>query len=185
MSVIFKNWIKNPRLNSALEWMVCLVGAVLLFLILNNFIFKVAKVDGSSMEPTLTHNDRIIVDRLSHFTGDFDTGDIIAFPYPGDPEKSYVKRIIAVAGDTVDIRDGAFYVNDEPLDDDFATEPIESNWNTAFPMTVPEDSYFVLGDNRNSSHDSRYLEVGCIRREDIIGKTSLRMMPFDSIGFFN
>jgi signal peptidase I len=136
------------------------------------------------MEPTLQHNDKIVVDRLAHFTGAFGYGDIIAFPFPGNPEKNYVKRIVAVTGDVVDIQGDAFYINGEKLADDFATEPINS-WDQDFPLTVPEDCVFVLGDNRNHSSDSRYKEVGCIRRADIIGKTSLRLMPFDSFGFFN
>jgi signal peptidase I len=182
---MFQKWIKNKTLNSALEWAVCIAGAFLLFLIINNFLFKVAKVDGSSMEPTLHHDDKIVVDRVSHFTGDFDYGDIIAFPFPGNPEQNYVKRIVAVAGDVVDVQEDAFYINGEKLEDDFSTEPINNNYDTEFPLTVPEGHVFVLGDNRNGSSDSRFKEVGCIKVEDIIGKTSLRIMPLDQIGLFN
>lgn len=182
---IFKNRIENKIISSIVEWLVCIAGAVLLFLFINNFIFKVAKVDGSSMQPTLHHNDKIIVNRLSHFFGGFDRGDIIAFPYSSDPEKNYVKRIIAKAGDTVDLQDYAFYVNGEKLNDDYSNEPVRNFGNVDFPVTVPEDSYFVLGDNRNGSEDSRYIEVGFIKKKDIIGKTNIRIMPIDNIGLFN
>ncbi len=162
-----------------------LVGAILLYCVLHFLVFQVAKIDGSSMEPTLHNDDKVIVEILPYIFGSPEYGDIIAFPYPSDTSKNYVKRIIGKPGDVIDLRGESFFVNDVRLTDEFSQEPVRSLGNVEFPLTVPEDCYFVLGDNRRVSRDSRYTEVGCIKRETIIGKISFRIMPVDKIGFVN
>ncbi len=165
------------------EWLVAIVVALAAYLVITNFVFKVANISGISMEPTLKHAETVYINRLVYVFSKPKKGDIIAFPYKGGNAPSdYVKRIIGLPGDEIDLRDYKFYVNGEPLDDAYSTEYVTAMGDVRFPVTVPEGSYFVLGDNRNLSNDSRYLSVGCVNKSDIYGKVSLRILPISVFG---
>jgi len=138
------------------------------------FCFQVARVDGLSMAPTLQDQDRLIVNKLAYRLHDPQVGDIVMLYYPLKPEKSFVKRVIAEEGDNVRIVDGRVYRNEVPLDDSFVPPEYRSHddWG---PQVVPEGYYFVMGDHRNNSSDSRHW--GFVPKKYIIGKVQLRWWP--------
>jgi signal peptidase I len=136
------------------------------------------------MNPTLHHNDSLWVDKLSYELGDPKRFDVIIFDY--DENTEYVKRIIGLPGESVRIdQDGSIYINGELLEENYGSERIlPTNIGRASQTIIlGSDEYFVLGDNRNNSSDSRYADVGNVKREDIVGKVSLRIYPFSDIGF--
>lgn len=142
-----------------------------------------SKVDGSSMYPTLEDGDNLWVDKLAYTIGDPKRFDVIIFDY--DLDTTYVKRIIGLPGETVRIdQAGNIYINDEILEEDYGYETIQPDkiGRAVQPITLGEDEYFVLGDNRNNSRDSRWADVGNIDRDEIVGKVILRIYPFSSFG---
>lgn len=145
------------------------------------FGFQVARVDGRSMSPTLEDHDRLIVTKLSYRLWDPQPGDIVMLYYPVDPEKTFVKRIIAREGDTVRIVDGVVYVNDVPLHDDYVPASFRSHddWG---PTVVQQGYYFVMGDHRNNSSDSRHW--GPVPKKYIVGKVKVRWWPLQDARIF-
>ena len=179
---MFKNKIANPYLRGLLEWVVAVGLAVLFFFIMRNYVFRMAHVTGSSMEPTLSHGDMVVLNRAGWLISGPQVGDVVAFPYRLDPTENYIKRVIALGGATVDLRDGAFYVDDERLDDDFTHERVIFRGDEMFPLVVPDGALFVLGDNRNGSKDSRFTAVGSVPYQEVVGRVSVRVWPFRSMG---
>lgn len=179
------NWKKE-----IIEWILCIVVAVAIALVIRNFIFTIAKVDGESMHPTLTHGDRLFTRIIGY--NNPKAGDIVIFnpsisEIAREPNKkiAYVKRVIAVAGQEVDInRNGKVVVDGKVLDEDYISEPIRTIVpnGTEFPFTVPEGTVFVMGDNRNRSHDSRSRDVGAVPLDNIIGKAQIRLWPLNQFG---
>ena len=145
------------------------------------FGFQVARVDGLSMAPTLEDRDRLIVNKLVYELGDPLPGDIVMLYYPLNPEKMFVKRVIAKEGDTVRIVDGRVYVNDVPLHDDYVPEEFRSHddWG---PLVVQQGYYFVMGDHRNNSSDSRHW--GQVPKKYIVGKVKVRWWPLQDARIF-
>ena len=136
------------------------------------------------MVPTLDNRQEILINRFVYLVTDPKPNDIIVF-LPNGNEKShyYVKRVIGVPGDKVQIRDGVVYVNGEPFEEKIDTAAVLDAELAADEITLGEDEYFVLGDNRNNSEDSRYANIGNVKKEYIIGKAWFRVAPFDSMGF--
>ena len=151
-----------------------LVSAAVYATLIVTFGFQVARVDGLSMAPTLEDHDRLIVNKLVYELGEPRPGDIVMLYYPLKPEKSFVKRIIAEEGDQVRIVGGRVFRNDVPLDDSFVPQEYRSydDWG---PQVIPEGYYFVMGDHRNNSSDSRHW--GFVPKKYIIGKVQLRWWP--------
>jgi signal peptidase I len=145
------------------------------------FCFQVARVDGLSMAPTLQDHDRLIVNKLVYELGEPRPGDIVMLYYPLNPEKMFVKRVIAKEGDTVRIVDGHVYVNDIPLHDDYVPEEFRSHddWG---PTVVQQGYYFVMGDHRNNSSDSRHW--GPVPKKYIVGKVKVRWWPLQDAKIF-
>jgi signal peptidase I len=145
------------------------------------FGFQVARVDGLSMAPTLEDHDRLIVNKLVYELDDPRPGDIVMLYYPVNPEKMFVKRVIAKEGDTVRIVDGKVYVNDAPLHDDYVPAEFRSHddWG---PTVVQQGYYFVLGDHRNNSSDSRHW--GPVPKKYIVGKVKVRWWPLRDVRIF-
>lgn len=148
------------------------------------FIGLRTSVVGQSMAPTLNGGDEILVNRFIYKITDPKQNDIIVF-LPNGNEKShyYVKRVVAVPGDTVQIKNGAVYVNGELFSEEVDAAAIEDAGLAAEEMTLGADEYFVLGDNRNNSEDSRFANIGNIKKEYIIGKAWFRVAPFSEFGF--
>ena len=174
--------IKNKFVKNIVEWAIAIVIALLVFLVLDNFVVKSARVEGSSMQPTFFHGDRVLVNRFVYLIGEPQIGDVIAFPYAADPSNHYIKRIIGMPGDVMDFADGFIYRNGVRLDDEFSYMQI-SPGTVIFPLIVESDAFFVLGDNRRISEDSRFVGVGNVPRHDIIGRVNFRWLPLNNFGF--
>jgi signal peptidase I len=145
------------------------------------FGFQVARVDGLSMAPTLEDHDRLIVNKLVYEIGEPRPGDIVMLYYPVNPEKMFVKRVIAKEGDSVRIVDGRVYVNDIPLHDDYVPAEFRSHddWG---PTVIQQGYYFVMGDHRNNSSDSRHW--GSVPKKYIVGKVKVRWWPLQDARIF-
>ncbi|MDP1570307.1 MAG: signal peptidase I [Vicinamibacterales bacterium] len=155
-------------------WMRTLASALIYAVLIITFVFQVARVEGQSMAPTLADQDRLIVNKLIYRFAEPRRGDIVMLYYPLNPDKSFVKRVIAEENDQVRIVDGRVYVNDVPLRDDYVPVEFRSHddWG---PQVIPEGYYFVMGDHRNNSSDSRHW--GMVPKKYIIGKVQLRWWP--------
>jgi signal peptidase I len=162
-------------------WVKTLVSAAVYAVLIVTFGFQVARVEGQSMAPTLEDQDRLIVNKLVYRIGEPRRGDIVMLYYPLNPEKSFVKRVIAEEGDTVRIVDGRVYVNDVPLQDDYVPPEFRSHddWG---PQVIPEGYDFVMGDHRNNSSDSRHW--GMVPKKYIIGKVQVRWWPVPTARMF-
>jgi signal peptidase I len=158
-----------------------LVSAAVYATLIVTFGFQVARVDGLSMAPTLEDHDRLIVNKLVYEIGDPRPGDIVMLYYPLNPEKMFVKRVIAREGDTVRIVDGRVYVNDVPLHDDYVPAEFRSHddWG---PQVIQQGYYFVMGDHRNNSSDSRHW--GQVPKKYIVGKVKVRWWPLQDARIF-
>ena len=159
------------------EWVKIIVSAALIAFVLNTFIIANSEVPSGSMENTIMTGDRVIGSRLSYRFEDPKRGDIAIFLFPDNEKIYYVKRIIGLPGETVDIVDGKVYINgsDEPLDEPYIREPMIPEAPMHFE--VPENSYFMMGDNRNYSMDARRWENTYVKREKIIAKVLFRYFP--------
>ena len=159
------------------EWVKIIVSAALIAFVLNTFIIANSEVPSGSMENTIMTGDRVIGSRLSYRFEDPKRGDIAIFRFPDNEKIYYVKRIIGLPGETVDIVDGKVYINgsDEPLDEPYIREPMIPEAPMHFE--VPENSYFMMGDNRNYSMDARRWEKTYVKREKIIAKVLFRYFP--------
>ena len=171
----------RASLWSALSWVRDLAFSVLIAVILIVFIYQPVKVEGTSMMPTLTDQERIFINKFTyHFgLGSIDRGDMVVFWFPLDPSKSYIKRVIGLPGDTVYIDAGQDFVNDRALTESYVPEDYRDrvSWEE---HRVPPDEYFVLGDHRSSSSDSR--AWGFVKREKIYGKAVFVYWPLKNIG---
>ncbi len=167
-----------------------LLGWVLYFLVIIGLTYLILTylgqrtgVEGSSMETTLSDGDQLLIDKLSYHIGEPERFDIVVFPYQHKKKTYYIKRIIGMPGETVQVIDGYVYINGELLESDvYGAELMNDPMTAASPITLGEDEYFVLGDNRNHSSDSRDPSVGLIKRENLIGKAWIRLYPFDRMG---
>ena len=166
----------------ALAWIKTLASAAVYATLIVTFGVQVARVEGHSMEPTLVDQDRLIVNKaLYRFFGPPEPGDIVMLFYPKDPDKSFVKRVIAMEGDTVRIEDGRVYVNDVLLSDEYVPPDYRSHENHG-PEVVGPAQYFVMGDHRNNSSDSRHW--GQVPEKYVIGKVQLRWWPLTTATIF-
>ncbi len=161
-----------------ISWLQTIVFAIIIALFINNFIIVNASVPTGSMENIIMPNDRIVAFRLSYMFGKPERGDIIVFKFPDDVEQKilYVKRVIGIPGDKVEIKNGKVYLNDEIIDEPYIKEPMYDG-NYWGPYDVPEDSYFMLGDNRNYSEDARYWENTYVSKDKILGKVFFKYFP--------
>jgi signal peptidase I len=169
--------------RAALEIIQALALAVIISVVLNLFVVQVTEVRQRSMESTLLQGDRVLVSKVDYRFGTPQRGDIVVFQPTTDSTIPYVKRVAAVAGDTIDLKDGDLYVNGTKTDypgAHGATTP--QSPAVAFPLKVPPDEFFALGDNRQASSDSR--SFGPQPDDRIIGKVILRFWPFDRLRFF-
>ncbi len=172
-------------LKEVLSTGIYLLIVLLLTYLVIMYVGQRTEVSGSSMEPTLTDGDNLIVDKISYRFNEPKRFDIIVFPFQYQENTYYIKRIIGLPGETVQIdEDGVIYINGEVLYESYGREIIDSDkiGIAEEPITLGPDEYFVLGDNRNHSSDSRIPEVGNIKKDQIIGRAWLRIWPFDNFG---
>lgn len=180
---------KGRYLNKALREMISSLLYLLIVLCITYFVIHYVgqrtEVFGGSMETTLSNGDNLIVDKLTYRFKDPQRFDIIVFPFQYEEDTYYIKRIIGMPGETVQIDlDGTIYIDGEALEENYGREIIKpENVGIAIrPIVLGEDEYFVMGDNRNNSSDSRTEVVGNIQRDDIIGRAWMRIWPLSQIG---
>ena len=174
-------------LHEIFEWVQAIVVAIVLAMFLRTYVFTLVNVSGQSMVPTLHNSDKLIVWRLGY---EPKTGDIITFRPRGHEDTPYIKRVIATAGQTVDLKYNEetdscdVYVDGKKLDEDYIEAKIDKMHmgDMDFPATVPENCVFAMGDNRNNSKDSRFMDVGMVTTESIIGHATFRLLPFGDLG---
>ena len=160
--------------DELIAWLKTLASAAVYATLIVTFGFQVARVEGQSMAPTLQDQDRLIVNKFAYRIGEPQIGDIVMLYYPNRPEKSFVKRVIAAEGDQIKIVDGRVYRNDVLMDDSFVPPEYRSHDDLA-PRVIDEGYYFVMGDHRNNSSDSRHW--GLVPKKYIIGRVQLRWWP--------
>lgn len=179
-----KKKINVPIVKEVAAWIIECVIVLAIAFVFVYFIGLRTSVLGQSMAPTLENRQEIMINRFVYLLSDPKPGDIVVF-LPNGNEKShyYVKRVIGVPGDTVQIKEGEVYVNGELFEDEEEFAPILDAELAAEPVKLLEDEYFVLGDNRNNSEDSRYANIGNVKKEYIIGKAWFIISPYDSMGF--
>ena len=173
--------INNDKFHEFIEWILYIVLAIVLAFLINRFIVFNANIPSASMEKTIMTGDKLFVSRLSFVFKKPERFDIAVFKYPDAPDSEnilYVKRIIGLPGEKVEIKNGKVYINDSSvaLKDDFVNngDPGSGNYG---PYFVPADSYFMLGDNRNNSLDSRFWHNSFVKKKDLIGKPIFRYSP--------
>jgi len=170
------NWLKE-----ILSWVKVFIVAIFIAVILNNFIILNATVPTGSMENTIAIGDRMIGNRLSYVFGEPQRGDVVIFKYPDNEEQLFVKRIIGLPGETVKIDNGKVYINNSetPLDEPYIKE---AEWgdNQVYQFEVPADSYFMMGDNRNNSNDSRFWNNHYVHEDKILAKAVLVYWPYEN-----
>src|SRR5689334_15252003 len=169
-----------PRTLPVLSvWLRDLVVSLAISAFIIIFLYQPVKVEGTSMMPSLDDQERIFVNKYVYRLEPIQRGDIVVFRYPRDTSKSYIKRVVGLAGDHIRIDDGLVYVNDKPLDEDYV--PAAFADNRSYPETiVPPNSFFVLGDHRSMSNDSR--DFGAVRETFIYGKAVFGYWPVDKLG---
>ena len=179
-----KKKINMAVAKEVLSWIVEIAITLIIAFTFVYFIGLRTSVVGQSMAETLSSGDEIFVNRFIYKVTDPKPNDIIVF-LPNGNEKShyYVKRVIAVPGDTVLIQNGAVYVNGELFDEEASVTSIEEAGLASEEIVLSDDEYFVLGDNRNNSEDSRYANIGNVKKEYIIGKAWFVVAPWHSFGF--
>lgn len=161
--------------EEAKDWIISIVVAVVLAFLIRLFIVELYIVDGPSMRPTLQSQERLVVNKFIYSLRAPEKGEILVFKYPRDQSRDFIKRVIATPGDTIEIKDGRVYVNDQMLNEDYILEKTRSEYPKA---TVPDGTVFVMGDNRNNSEDSRFADVGFVPYSLIKGKAMLVFWPF-------
>lgn len=164
--------------EEAKDWIVSIAAAIAVALLIRTFIVELYVVDGPSMRPTLQHEERLVVNKFIYYVRDPKKGEVVIFRYPRDPSRDFIKRVIATAGDTIEIKDGRVYVNDQLLREDYILEKTR----TEYPkVTIPEGTIFVMGDNRNNSEDSRFPDVGFVPLNLVKGEAVLVFWPVDEL----
>ena len=171
----------NRLVQEFVTWFKTLASAAVYATLIVTFGFQVARVEGQSMAPTLIDQDRLIVNKLIYRLGEPRRSDIVMLYYPIDPDKSFVKRVIAEEGDTFRIENGLVFVNDGPVRDDYVPQGFKS-YEDYGEQVVPQGYYFVMGDHRNNSSDSRHW--GMVPKKYIIGKVQVRWWPIPTARVF-
>jgi signal peptidase I len=172
---------KRSLVGALLHWARDLIFSVVLAIIVILFLYQPVKVEGTSMMPTLDDQERIFINKFVyrlHF-GKIDRGDTVVFWFPGDPTKSYIKRVIAVPGDRIEVDRGAVLVNGQTLVENYVPDEYRDQ-SSMTSRTVPQEEYFVLGDHRSSSNDSR--AWGMVPRRYIYGKAVFIYWPLEKMG---
>ncbi|MBQ6368725.1 MAG: signal peptidase I [Parasporobacterium sp.] len=175
-----KNKEGKKKVSPVIEWVVIIAVALAAALFINFVIIINSVVPSGSMESTIMTNSRMMGLRVTYWFSDPQRGDIIVFKYPDDPSENFVKRVIGTPGDTVEIIHGVTYVNGEVLEEPYLKEtPKDKNFG---PYEVPEDCYFVMGDNRNNSNDARFWKNTYVKRDAVLGKALFCYWPPSRIG---
>ena len=173
---------KKPLWKDALQTVFMLACTVAFCLLFFRYVGQRVAVDGSSMKETLQNKDQLIIDCFTyHFLHEPERFDIIVFRLKSDPKVYYIKRVIGLPGETVQIRDSVIYINGQPIEDPYSQGVSFRGGSAENPVTLGEGEFFVMGDNRNDSIDSRF-SVGPVNKSQIIGRAFFRLLPFKKMG---
>jgi signal peptidase I len=169
-----------PRKSSAVGlWLRDLLISAVASVVIITFLYQPVRVEGTSMLPRLEDRDRLFINKFVYRISAIERGDVVVFRYPRDPEKSYIKRVIALPGDRIRIDHGTVWLNGKPLREDYV--PLKFRDSRSMPeMIVPDDCYFMMGDHRSVSSDSR--EFGPVNRDLIYGKAAFVYWPSRDVG---
>ena len=164
------------------SWTRDILFATLTAILIVVFVIQPVRVEGTSMQPNLIDQERIFVNKLGYYFSGIKRGDVVVFWYPKDRNKSFIKRVVGLPGETVEVRKGIVYVDGRSLNEHYVlSKHVDRYWYP--PKRVPWDSYFVMGDHRNSSNDSRHW--GCVPVNSIFGKAVFRYWPVTKIGLLD
>ena len=182
-SAIEKRREEESAVKEVISWIITIALAVVAALFIKNYVIINANIPSGSMENTIMTGDRLFGYRLAYNRKSPERGDIMIFKFPDDETENYVKRVIGLPGETVEIKDAQIYIDGSavPLEENYLKEA----WTTAtgpYFFEVPEDSYLVLGDNRNNSWDARYWEHPFVTKDEILGKAVFRYYPIEEAG---
>lgn len=166
--------VGNPLLREIYDWVKIIVLAVVGAFLINNFLIINAVIPSASMETTIMTGDRVFGNRLAYINSEPKYGDIVIFKYPDDESQYFIKRVIGTPGDKVEVIDGVVYINSEKIQEDFLSVTPTGDFG---PYDVPEDCYFMMGDNRDNSADSRYWINTYVHKDKILGKAVFRYFP--------
>ena len=173
-----------PLWKTLLEYALTILITVAVCFLIVKFVAVRSVVEGSSMYPTLSNADNLILEKVTYYFHGPERFDVIVFELEDDPGTHYVKRVIGLPGETVEIRDGYVYIDGKKLEEDvYGREVMTSSGIARSPVKLKEDEFFVLGDNRNNSKDSRAASLGPIKKEQILGKVFVRIWPLSEICF--
>ncbi|WMI80708.1 signal peptidase I [Anaerotignum sp. MB30-C6] len=184
---------KSKKKKDIPMWLQLILLVALVF-VLRTFVLGTVYVKGSSMEPNFHHGDLVFINKLATSIGTPKKGDVVICRLnPDGQEENIIKRVIGLPGDEIDIVwngdsenvEYYLYVNDELIEEPFLGEPMMTKGDIEYPFVVPEKSYFVMGDNRNGSSDSRKMSIGAIEKKDLVGQTVFRLYPFSGFGFIS
>ena len=164
----------KKQIKEIFEWILIIVLAIAAAMLINRYVIIKAEVPTGSMENTIEVGDCIMGLQLAYMFNGPERGDVVIFPYPDNPEVTYEKRVIGLPGDTVEMKDGYVYIDGEPIEEPYLKEEMHGEYG---PYVVPEGCYFMLGDNRNSSADSRKWKNTYLKKEDITAKVLFRYSP--------
>ena len=175
---------KSSVMRETISFILYIAIVFLLTYLVIHYVGQRTQVSGTSMEYTLSDGDNLIVDKISYRFHKPERYDIIVFPFQYEENTYYIKRIIGLPGEKIQIsEDGAIYIDGKVLEESYGREIIEDPGQAEEPIVLDEDEYFVLGDNRNNSEDSRFANIGNIREDYIIGKAWFVISPRDKLGF--
>lgn len=169
---------RKELFKEILDTLKLVIIAFVVSYVINNCIIANAQVPTESMETTVMTGDRIIINRLAYLAEKPQRGDIVSFIFPDDGKTPYLKRIMGLPGETIEGKSGSIFINGELLEDSYTDE---ISYDDFGPYTVPDGSYFMMGDNRNNSYDSRYWENKFVKLEDIMGKAEVSYYPHPRI----
>lgn len=172
-----ESFIMTKRIiKEIFSWVILFVIAFVVAILIDRFVIFKVEVPSGSMENTIMTGDKVVTFRLSYLFKDPKRGDIVVFPFPDNEEVDYIKRIIGVPGDKIEIIGGSLYINDQLYEEDYLYEPMDEE--DFGPITVPEESYFMMGDNRNTSRDSRSWKIKFVEEKKIKGKAIFKYPDF-------
>ncbi|HOK32042.1 MAG TPA: signal peptidase I [Limnochordia bacterium] len=169
------------------EYAESLLVSVVLAALIILFIAQSFLVEGSSMEPSFHDGQRLMVEKVSYRFSEPKRGDVVVFRYPGDPRRKFIKRVIGLPGDEIVIKNGFLHINGQRIEEDYINGPTYGTYSapTFGPVLVPEGHYFVLGDNRRNSDDSRYPDVGFVPRKNIVGRALFVYWPLSQVSWIS
>ncbi len=178
----------NSKVRTAIKFFCFVAIVAVLVWLFNQFLYAPMGINGESMKPTLSNGDIVVIDKISYRSDDPKRFDIIAFKYKYDHSQMYIKRVIGLPGETIYMENNEIFILNEStgeyeqLKEYYGYYRGENKYPDCEPITLGEDEYFVLGDNRNDSEDSRSSGVGAVKRELIVGKACFRLFPLNGIG---